>query len=357
MLVHADDFSGYGTSTAYMLNGLYSRVGSTILSGGSVALVNDPDGISSGKVLKMPPDYGGGGNAQTCTYPLPAGATTTIGVALRIWCAVLPHIVNSFQPIRMSSAANPLFVLVVTNTGKLQILNTAGTVIYSTAAPVITATGWWHLEMKVHIDAAAGSIEVRVEGIPVIVESAINTGSTGIEIVSVRNQPDGTSASDTFYVKDFVIWDGSGSQNNDFLGTVLVYGLVTTADVSLNWDTTGPNGYSVLANNPPQDGVAYISAPYPAMPAAAVFALSDLPADITSVKGLITRVRAAKSDGGDGQLQVSLISGVSLDNGANRPITVAQTYWPDVSELDPATGVAWTPVGVDAANLKIDRTL
>jgi hypothetical protein len=159
-------------------------------------------------------------------------------------------------------------------------------------------------------------------------------------------------------MKDYVVWDGSGTSNNDFLGSVIVYELFTSADDAFpaGWSSTGADGYSVLDNNPPDDGVSYITAD-DTPPSAAEFSLTNLPADITSVKGLVTRVRAAKSDGGDGQLQVSLISGASTDAGSDRPITVAQTYWSDVSELDPATTVAWTPSGVNAAVLKIERTL
>ena len=103
----------------------------------------------------------------------------------------------------------------------------------------------------------------------------------------------------------------------------------------------------------PQD-LSYISADNPA-PAAAVFTVSNLPADIVSVKALLPVVRAKKIDGGDGNVQMGL-TGTLTDLGANRPITTAFTYWWDVSELSPDTGAAWTPVETDAVKLQIDRT-
>ena len=83
----------------------------------------------------------------------------------------------------------------------------------------------------------------------------------------------------------------------------------------------------------------------------------NLPPDITSVRGLMTLVRASNSDGGDGKLQTSLVSAGDLANGADRQITTAETYWYDISELNPDTGVAWTPANTDSANIRFNRTL
>lgn len=358
MLIHVDNFSYFGTDRTFMMSGVYSRVGTSQNVGAVPQLVADPDGVSSGKVLGMTATYGGNNNYQTCRYVLPGGAATTLGVALRIWCAALPHVANSFRPIQLlTGALGKIYYLNVTSTGVLQICNSSNTVLYATAAPVISAQGWYHLEWKSVIDAAVGVFEVRVEGITVITETGIDTGTTNPEQFEIVNDPDATSASDTFYIKDLVVWDGTGTANNDFLGPVKVYELTTVSDTSMPWSSTAADGYSVLDNNPPVDATAYISAPYPAMPAEAVFELSALPADVSSVKGIITRVRAGKSDGGDGQLQVSLRSNGVDDAGADRAITVAETYWSDVSELDPNTSAAWLPGAVDVAQLVLNRTV
>ena len=125
---------------------------------------------------------------------------------------------------------------------------------------------------------------------------------------------------------------------------------------SFNWTaSTGSTGFNLIDEAGPDDA-DYVQAANPP-PAASTFTLSDLPADVTSVRGLISLVRAKKTDGGDGNLQVSLQSNSVDDLGADRPITTADTYWWDVSELSPDTGVAWTPAEVDAAKIKIDRTL
>jgi hypothetical protein len=86
--------------------------------------------------------------------------------------------------------------------------------------------------------------------------------------------------------------------------------------------------------------------------------MTNLPPDISSVRGLISIVRARKTDGGDGDMQVSMTpNGTDYVVGANRAITTAQTYWFDVSEISPATTVRYTPVEVNNLRLRLNRTL
>jgi hypothetical protein len=77
---------------------------------------------------------------------------------------------------------------------------------------------------------------------------------------------------------------------------------------------------------------------------------------VTSVRGIISVVRARKIDGGDANLQVGLVSGAGVDQGADRPVTTSFTYYYDVSELNPVSAAPWTPVQVDAMAGRVDRT-
>lgn len=345
MLQHADNFNYYGGSESYMDDGIYAEIQ------GPSSIVADPDGVSTAKVLKM-----NWNNAYMWRRVLSA-AHATAGIAQRTWLANIPADANSAPNImQWADGANTLIAALRVNpTGGFDFYNGA-VLVGSTAGPVISANGWYHIEAKLVCSTlGAATFEARVEGVTVLSLNGFSTSAA--TCAQVRGSSGhGSSAYTITYIKDLVIWDGSGTQNTDFLGSVLVYELLTTGDAAFAWASTGANGYSVLANNPPQDGVAYISAANPP-PAAALFNLTDLPADVSSVKGLITRVRAAKSDGGDGQLQVSLKSGGLFDDGADRPITTAQTYWSDVSELDPATGAAWLPGAVNNAQLQVNRTL
>lgn len=366
-LIQADNFNIYGTVKAapLVLSGVYAEAGGD--NGTTeVYLPVDPDGVSPGHVLRV--DGGGQGatgNYQRLRFVLPH-TTLTCGIAERMWIAGIPSTTGQRPtPFMWKDVSNNiLFAVQVTPTGRLQIVNSAGTVLGTTTNPVVSAQGWYHLEAKLFVDASVGSIEIRVEGTAVLVLTNFNTGTVPVGQIAVANRPDVSSASVSMYIKDFVVWDSSGSFNNDFLGSVLVTNLSPTSDVDLNWTpSTGSTGYTILDNVPPVD-TQFISAPYSAIspnyPDPYVAGHGPLPIDVTTVKGIVTYVRAAKADGGDGSLQVGIISDPSgspaVTLGANRPITVAQTYWKDVFEVDPATSSPWLPNAVNVSQLQINRT-
>lgn len=361
-IVFMDNFGAYGTNKNFLLDGVYASIGGTAGGVGTdgVTLVVDPDG-SGDIVFRLDQDsYGGASNKSHIRYALPAGATATVGIASRTWLAALPQTGNNVPgPHQFNDVSNnPLVSITIGTTGIISARSGDynGTVLGDSGGPVVTADGWYHIETKVHISATVGTIEVRVEGITVINLTGLNLGVANIAQLMVFSKPTGSSTSVAMYLKDFIVWNTSGAHNTDFIGTCSVVDITPDSDVSLNWTPTGStHGWDILNRSPPVDASDYITAGSPP-PAAYAGTLTSLPPDITSVKGLMTQVRAAKTDGGDATLQVGLISGVSTDLGADRVITVAQTYWMDISEEDPATAAPWTVAAVNAANIQINRT-
>jgi hypothetical protein len=346
MLVHMDNFAIYGGVRADLLNGVYAEIFAT-------QLVADPDGISPGFVAQL--DAGGASTTGGLRFVLPTNVTK-LGIALRVWFPALPDGSNGVPApmIWRDGSNNAIACITVDTTGRIdfRIGDWNGTVNASTPNPVISANGWYHLEGL--LDITAETFELRVEGVAVITAGAFGLAGTISQILTGLRSTI-TSAVRIYQIKDLVVYDGTGTYNHTFLGSVLVVNLSPTADVALNWTpSTGANGYSILDNVPPDDA-QYISAPNPP-PAAYVCEMSNLPIDVTSVKGLMSFVRAAKTDGGDASLQVGVKSGASTVLGADRPITIAQTYWRDVFETDPATAAPWLPSAVDAARLQLNRT-
>lgn len=345
-----DNFAAYGAGhQALMLNGPYAEVYGQ--------LVVDPDPNAANSVVYAAYGQFGAGESTSLRKVLPASAVT-VGAAFRLWLSNLPANVSQSKAITIADGANNILAyLYVTTTGGIQVKSAGGAVLAASAGPVIVANAWQHIEFKTHIDAAAGTVEVRVEGVTVLTAAGLNTGVGPAAQVRVDNYSDGGGGGVIGFIKDLIIWDGSGAQNTDFLGSCSVVALRTSSDVSLNWTpSAGLTGWNLLNETPPDDDAGYIQAPTPA-PAAAVFGMTDLPADVTSVKGLMSLIRSKKTDGGDGNLQVSLVSGASTSNGADRPLTTAYTYWNDLFPQDPVTAAAWLPAAVNAANLKLNRTL
>lgn len=353
-----DNFNIYGTdsgATARLLNGVYAENNSSVLS-------DDPDPTATGKVICLPPSYGGGGNYTHLRKVLPA-SKSTVGQALRMWLAALPSAADiTPAPITFKDASNNfLACLCVTNTGRLEVRQGGiyGTVLAASTNPVVTANAWYHLEMKYVASATVGSIEVRVEGVTVLQATNINTTATQVAQVELANDPSGSSVGVSMYVKDFIIWDSTTDFNNDFMGSCQVLKSVPDADVALNWTPNPADGigYDKINETTPDDDTRYIGAPYPGIPAPYKCSFTDLPVTVTSVRGVMTIHRSRKSDGGDGNLQVGLISGANTGLGADRAITTAYTYWWDIFDADPNGAIAWTRSAVNALNMQINRTL
>lgn len=344
---HMDNFSIYGATSALLLNGVYAQQ--------SVSLVVDPDGVSSGRVPQLVDATNG--TFIELRYALQTGAVEKVGVAQRVWLASLP-VTDVADPylVWVRSAANAdLAFLRVSANGSL-IMNVNGVDVESTPLPVIGANGWWHIELMYSSDGLGTcDYEVRVEGLTVLQASGVAAAAAQPGQIAWGGRNVNTDVCPTWYLKDLVIWNGTGTYNTDFLGSVLVHSLLPDSDVSLNWTpSTGAVGWSILDNAPPNDA-EYIAAPNPP-PAAYLATLTDLPEDVTSVKGIMTFVRAAKTDGGDASLQTSVVSNGDTADGANRPITIAQTYWRDLFETDPDTLAPWLPEAVNDVQIKINRT-
>ncbi len=337
MLNSADSFNTYGTNSALMLNGLWSQVNGDI--------VTDPSDATR-KAFQT------SGNGFNTIQPL-ANLVATQGMAFRIWAPSLPCNlrIGWFD----DTGVAPRLYFTFTASGRVQVysgdaVGDPGTLLGASASPAITANAFWHIEAKATFSTTVGTIEIKVEGVTVLSLTGLNTG-----IAQPYNVGWWNNHAVQTYIKDFVQWDSSGSYNNDFLGSVQVYDLFTNSDVALNWAPTGAaNGYSILDNVPPDDA-KFISAAWPA-PSAYEATLTDLPDNISSVKGVILRYRAAKIDGGDGNIQASIKNGSSTQTGANRPITTSQTFYTDVFEVDPATSALWTVDAVNAAHVILNRT-
>lgn len=355
-LIWADDFKSFGDDEGAMSDGVYGEAV-------SMTLAADPDPLASGNVVR----HSTLGNGMRFVYP---SSVTTAGYAGRFWFATLP---TSVLPsiIQFRNASNAAQVTIeVTTTGAIQARRgfaTTGTVL-GTSEPVITANAWNHVEVKVLVSDTVGTVHVQVNGLEVLAltgQDTLDSGSAEIsQIFHASTRIDSaitaSGANDatglTIYRKDAVYWNDSGTVNNDFFGPVSVIRLAVLADDTFTWAaSTGTTGYNLIDETGPDDA-DYVEADS-TPPAASVFTLEDLPTDVTSVRGLVSLVRAKNTDGGDGKLQVSLVSNGSDALGTDRQLTTAETYYRDVSELSPDTGVAWTPAEVDAAKIKIDRTL
>lgn len=355
-IIFADFPSGqqglYGSTTSYILNGIWAQY--TNDGGfGEVSLQDDPDPNigSAGKVLRLRQVQG----TATARIVIPSGAQATVGTGFRLWVSNLPTSPTEAPYVTFRTSSNTDICTISVQPDGAVRAHSGGIsgATLGTSVPVVTANAYHHIEIKVVRHASAGTIEVRVNGVAKLELDTLALGASDIGQIALRAGAVFQSA----YFKDFVLWDGTGSEGNDFQGSVAVHDLVPDGDISLNWTpSSGSTGYNLLDESPPND-TGYIQAGDPP-PDPAKFSLTNLPDDVTSVRALLPIVRAVKTDGGDCNIQVGLTpNDTNWDDGADRPITTAYTYWWDVSHLSPATAAPWTPAEVNAAYVRADRTL
>ncbi len=149
--------------------------------------------------------------------------------------------------------------LAVTINGEIEVYNGAtllGKTGGTAGATAPLADNQWHyVELKGVIDAVSGSWELRIDGAHSDSGSGVDTGSASDEIefvLKTTNQ----------YLDDIYIYDGEGTTNNDFLGTVFVEGLLPTADGnSSDWTpSSGTDNYALIDENPSDlDGTDSVS--------------------------------------------------------------------------------------------------
>lgn len=488
-IIWADFPSGqrglYGTNTADMLNGVWAEI-----NGGFLSADVDPNIGNAGVVfVTYPETASSGSNSRHGRFALPA-EVTTLGMAFRTWLAKLPttnlhHPYFSF----MDNANSGIVTLKVTTTGQIAAYSGSdrhgtGGVLLGTSVPCLVANAYSHIEAKCTKGAGTGEIIVKVNGVEKLNLTGLTLSANNIAqvIIGSHESGGGDDLSMISYWKDLVIWDTSGTEANDFQGSVAVYDLYADADTSLNWTpSVGALGYPLIADDFPSNtltasgaiidgetvrvdntyyrftnagsldagapagtagnpwrtligadtaatllnlykaigatGVAgvdystalvahasvnangvnatqvsveaklqtasaivttetganlawvsgtlingptdpsYIEAASPP-PAAAVFTMTDLPPDVTSVRALIPIMRAMKTDGGDCNVQAGLSpDNVAWANGADEPMTTAFTYYWSPIHTNPDTGFPWTPGEVNDAYVRVNRTL
>jgi hypothetical protein len=332
-----------------MLDGIWSELTT------NVSLGEDPDPNITGNVLTF-----GSGRAR---YVYPA-TNDTFGIAQRVWLTNIPDN-NTNRPgiAQFRDVSNNVQVVVlVSPTGSLQVYrNTdptsgAGTLIGETSGPVMVAQSWRHIEIWATRHASAGTVTIRIEGVEVLALENVNTGNATYAQVAVGTSFSLQTVSIVTYVKDVVFLNGAGSQNNTFIGPCGVYRLTPNGDVSSGWSrTSGSSDYELVNEAPPNDS-GYIYAGDPP-PAPSIMTLTNLPADIIAVRGLVPTYRVQKSDGGDGSIQTSVSpNGTDWDDGADNAPSTAFSYFYDVSEVSPDTTSPWTPTEVNSAEIKLNRT-
>lgn len=219
---------------------------------------------------------------------------------------------------------------------------------------IMLTSAWYMIEIKVSIDNAAGSVEVRVDGATEISLSGIDTQTTAnastneTELVMEFTAATGGGTFDDFYMEDTT----GPAPFNDFLGIVRVETLFVTTDNSVTWTPLSGSNASNVDETRMDSNTTYNSNSTTGIDTFSHGALTSTPVTIFQVDVVSA---AVKTDVGLIQYRNKLISGGSTISGSSSNLATVYQYIRDGYQTDPDTGVSWTQSGVNNSFIGYER--
>lgn len=358
MRLFGDGFDHYGSNETNMEDGPYAQSDGVDLTTAQFAtgthsvIVNSADSSTAVVGLRK---------------VLPE-STDKLGVTMRVYFPQLPqvqdgHIIVDFLS---ASALRSQLTCAVGANGEIRFrvgnyygFNGGTGTLVATTDPILTANAWHHVEIQAYMHASAGWIRVAVNGIEVFEATSLDTlyDTSGIWSIAQHNGYYFTTSSTyqvDWYMDDYIIYDFEGDPevDTDFCCAVDGEGIATEFIGELQGMWLPPNGNTTeddwlkstgssafaLVDEVDPDDADYIYST--AAGDLVELDLTDLPTDITYIRGVDYWGRMSKADSGAALIQFGAKSSSSVTDADERPVTVAATYWYDQINTDPSTGAA-----------------
>lgn len=236
-----------------------------------------------------------------------------------------------------------------------QIVAYRGTTeIGRTAAGVFALDTWYRLEWDITFDDSAGAITLRLGGADVLTLTSVDTNN-GLSNVcnGIRlNHFVQSNAALSMLYDDLVLMDTTGSHLNSFIGDCRIDRIAPSADVSTaltgtgtgagNWDRVDDLGI---------DATNYVEG---TAGQTDIYELENL-GSTTEILGLTIRARAFRTGTDLFKLRFGLQAGAGavVSDTAQITMNAAATPIRVAMDINPDTGVAWTPAEIDALRLHL----
>jgi len=269
------------------------------------------------------------------------------------------NLTSSLWPVFMFNDGSPSSVqitIAVDTFGKIRAYRgTVGGTLLDTSLVSVGSSGTFiHIAAKVTFHGSSGVIVVRVNDVAFLTLTGIDTTNTANnycnQVLLGYNALNGTYTP-AVYLDDFYIFNGLGSDCNDFPGDVGVYPLTVNgngstqnftptpgSNNSANVDDTTPDGDSTFNSSPTINHIDLYT--HTAAPT------------LGAIYTVQTCLVARKDDAGSIHVSSVCKSGGTTGVGSvDNSLTNNYRAYLDNFATDPATGVAWTLSGLNAAEL------
>lgn len=387
-----DGFDHYGTgatANARMLDGSYGQADYGG-SGNGISIVNNI--FNTGNACMQATGGTGLFGFQGLRWVLPS-STTKIGAAAHLYFGQLPNTLYSC-PVFDFLSADPQMSQVgfyVDPNGCIRVVRAAATyqndgngfdtrsysggttcgVQIAQSDPIIVASAWNHVEVQLYVHPSLGWVRVAVNGVHRFEATDLNTQADTSGVCSVGQWRPYINASTQWYMDDYYIYDftldsavdtnfcpptdGDGKATG-YIGRLQAWPLFPNADTAqADWGkSTGTDGFALIDEHTPNDADYVYST---AANDLSEFDLDDLPPEITYIRGLGIHARLSQADSGAAMTKVGMKSVAATSDAPERPITQLPTYWTDQINVDPNSSARWTRDSLNAAKLRITRSL
>jgi len=232
-----------------------------------------------------------------------------------------------------------------------------GTVLATSSLPLVFGESHY-FEIYVKVHGSTGAVTVRMDeaNLAELVLTNQNTSATGVNQIGAFRFGGNYSGSQTvllFYIDDVILLDKLGGYLDNFIGDhhlALLRSDGATAD-----DDFTPVGeataWEALRTVPP-NLAKYIESALVTNKTLCTY--EDLPSTVGAIAFASVWSYASKNDGGARAFRSDVLSGASeADNGADIPLSTGKAYYRTSFRNDPATAVAWTRTGINAAKFGV----
>jgi len=224
-----------------------------------------------------------------------------------------------------------------------------GTVLGTTSVPVWVVGEQHHIEIRWRLSTTAGEVEIRRDGVVVLLLTGINTGASGTSWNRVGWWPGAGELFSHLYVLD-----RGGSQLNYFLGSsAQIVTALPDGNGTQAWTpNTGTNAAAVDDATPNADTDYVYSRSAPQVDR---YELTDLAAfdDVHAVQLNVTGRKVSSTV--SPTLRAVTVIAAADHGGSTQAVPLPYTDLRQIWELNPATGAPWTIAEINAAQFGQER--
>ena len=236
--------------------------------------------------------------------------------------------------------------------GQLTICRNA--TVLATSANSLLINTYYYIEFKVYIHDAAGSAEIKVNGISWASVAGADTKNT---VNAYANQVQigaggGVGSASIGDYDDLYVCDNAGVVNNDYLGDVRVQAILPDgAGGNTEWDPSAGANWQCVDEVPPNEDVDYVYTSVAGERDSYTFV--NLIPVAGSINAVVIYPRSRKDDAGARTVApVVRIGGINYD-GIGQAIGNSYAYYPQIYETSPATIAAWTIAEINGAEFGV----